>query len=627
MRAFLQILSTIAVLCLSSFASAEVSERDRVESNRQSQTPTVDEANDQIEELTVVGSRLNTDFVGLESVDLQDQTPQTLTSAMQSLTSMAVSQSGNVGSLTQIRVRGAEADHVKVLLDGVPLGNPSTLNLNLSTIAPTGISRIDALNGPRSTIWGSDALAGVVSLATNQTPTNRIYMDRGSNQTVFLGTNLGAQLADMPIALHFSKFETDGTNASYEGDERDGFRQDALHASYQKLGTTFQATGFIRSTQSSSDYDPIPLDGDRRLDINDQMLAQRFIWQPAQDFQLAANASLTRSKLHNFSDGDETNSSTGNLTRVSLEGRFSRSDSQDMSVLIDHIEESFQQRGSPSFFGDPNYDESMGTSGLAGEYLVSSNRVQWHSSLRLEQNSEFGDSTAWQTSVLLRQDSVRWSYSVGVGIKNPTFIERFGFTPDTFLGNPDLLPERAIQHQVAFQYEHEDHSLKIALYSSTLEDEINGFSYNSVVNQFTAANLESESRRSGGEVRYTRAFPNLTLETNYAYVNSEENEALEIRRPKHLANLGIHYTVSDRFRSRGSLHFVGEQLDRDFSTFPATVVTLDDHVLAKVSLEYDVTPKLTLHGTVDNLLNTEYEHVYGFRTPGRTLSIGARAAF
>ena len=553
MRTVMQILSIFFVFVLSAIAYAEVSDQSSPKANVQHQTKTVQEEDDQIEEMTVVGSRLDTVLIGLESIDLSDQTPLTLTAAMQSLTSMAVSQSGNVGSLTQMRVRGAEADHVKVLMDGVPIGNPSTVNLNLSAIAPTGIARIDALNGPRSAIWGSDALSGVVSLATDPTPSNRLYVDRGSNQSWFWGTNLGTKVADVPIAFHYSKLRTDGTNASYDGDERDGFRQDAIHASYQKLGTTIQASGFLRSTQSSSDYDPIPRDGDRRLDIRDQILAQQLSWQPRQDFQLAANASLTRSKLRNFSDGDESNSSNGDLTRVSLESRFSLTASQDMSVLIDHTAETFEQRGSPSFFGDPNYDESMATSGLAGEYLISFDRLQWHSSLRLEQNSEFGNSTAWQTSVLLRQDSVLWTYSIGVGIKNPTFIERFGFTPDTFLGNPDLLPERAIQHQVALQYERQDQSLDVSFYSSTLEDEINGFSFDVVANQFTAANLASESRRRGGEIRYRRTFESLTFETNYAYVKSEENKELEIRRPRHLANIGIHYALNDQLRSRNSL--------------------------------------------------------------------------
>ena len=118
-------------------------------------------------------------------------------------------------------------------MDGVPLGNPSTVNLNLSVVAPTGVARIDSLNGPRSAVWGLDALAGIVNLSTDPTPSNRVYVERGSNQAWFLGTNLGTSVVGVPVALHYSTLGTDGTNVSYEGNERDGFRQDAMHASYQ----------------------------------------------------------------------------------------------------------------------------------------------------------------------------------------------------------------------------------------------------------------------------------------------------------------------------------------------------------------------------------------------------------
>ena len=592
------------------------------------ESTTTEEKHTELEEVTIVASRLNADVIGIESIDLSESAPPfTLTQALRSLSSAAISQSGNVGSLTQLRVRGAEADHVKVLLNGNPV-NLASGNLNFSTISPVAISRIDVLNGPRSAIWGHDALAGVINLSTTPiNPVNRVYADTGSNQTWSLGADLGTEIVDVPISLHVAKRVSEGTNVSYEGSEPDGFRQDALHAGYQKVGANFQANGFLRMTKSSSDYDPIPRDGDRYVNVDDQILAQRFTWQPSDELQLSANGSITRSEIRNFSEGDETNSSSGDLTRFSLEGRYSLAPSQDVGFLLDRATEGFEQRGIPSFFGNPNYDESMATTGLVGEYLVASDRFQWHSSLRREQNSEFGDSTAWQTSALLRRDSFRWSYSLGVGIKNPTFIERFGFTPDTFLGNPDLQPEYSLQHQVALEYEHQSQSLKIALYSSTLEDEINGFSYNVEANQFTAANLETKSRRRGGEIRYTRTIKNLSFETNYTYVMSEENEEPEIRRPKHLANLDVRYTFNDRTRSVGSVHYVGEQLDRDFSTFPATIVTLNSHVLAYMSVEYDISPKLTIHGMVDNALDAEYEHVFGFRTPRRTFSIGARAAF
>ena len=539
---------------------------------------------------------------------------------------MAVSQSGNVGSLTQIRVRGAEADHVKVLLDGHPL-HPASANVNLATISPTAVSRIEALNGPRSAVWGHDALAGVINLSTQSNePRKRIHLATGSNNMRSVGVGLNAKVATLPVEFHIASRATDGINVAHVGAEQDGFQQDALHLGYRRNEGRFQSSGFYRITESDSEYDPIPLDGDQRIDVDDEIFAHRLTWQASNAMQLTANTSFTQSSLSNFSNGDETNSTHGDHSRLALEGQFAPTTAQNVSVVLDHTREDFRQRGTPSFFGDPNYDESVTSTGIGLEYLYQADALQFHGSLRNEQNSDFGDSTAWHGSVLYRQNQWRTSYSVGIGIKNPTFIERFGFTPAQFLGNPDLKPEQALQHEVALSLVGQNQTVDLAVFDSVLADEINGFAFDAVSNQFTAINLSNESRRRGFEFRYSAQSDNLEFSSNYAYVRSKEHQSDEVRRPKHLANLRLQATFSDRMRSTMTVRYVGAQLDRDFSTWPATIVTLDDHVLASTTLAYDLTTNITLHGLIENVLDTTYEQVVGHRTPGRTFSVGAQVA-
>ena len=160
-----------------------------------------------------------------------------------------------------------------------------------------------------------------------------------------------------------------------------------------------------------------------------------------------------------------------------------------------------------------------------------------------------------------------------------------------------------------------------------MDDEINGFAFDPISSQFTAANLEAESRRYGGEIRFSRVFSSASLDLNYSYVKSTEDTVEEIRRPKHLANVNLDVFVNDRIQVRSSLHLTGKQLDRDFSTFPSTLVTLDAFALAMVSVEYALTNQLKLHSAVQNVFDVEYEQVFGFRSPGRTLNIGASYTF
>ena len=266
----------------------------------------------------------------------------------------------------------------------------------------------------------------------------------------------------------------------------------------------------------------------------------------------------------------------------------------------------------------------MSTTGIAAEHSLSNGALQLHTSVRQEINEAFGDSTAWQATVMGTRSAWRTSCAASVGIKSPTFIERFGYTPDQFYGNPELQSEKSLQHRVALEYDNEQKTLTLIAYVASLRDEINGFAYDKVRNQFTATNLDRNGRRRGVEVRLMRTFRRGTISANYALVKSTEGAELKIRRPKHLANLSLVYALGDRVRTRNDLHVMSRQLDRDFSTAPAKEISLDAYILGNTTVEYDLTPKLTLHEMIENILNTAYAQIFGYRTVGRTFSIGAR---
>ncbi len=581
-----------------------------------------------LEEVKIVAGRLPAEVIGVESIQLDRLAPPfLLTDSMRALSGMAISESGNVGSLSQVRVRGAEADHIKVLLNGHPI-NLLAANLNFATISPVGISRVDALNGPRSAILGHHALAGVVNLTAQPLESgNRGYVETGTNNTQGIGVDLSTKFRNAPVSLHAAKRTTDGTNVAYQGDERDGFEQTTVHAGYAHHGDRLHTNGFIRTTSSISEYDPIPNDGDRHIEVDDMIAAQQLGWTIAEDITLDANANVTQSRLSNFNAEHETNSWRGDLIRLSIEGHMRLANNHDLNLLLDHTVEAFEQRVRDRSFGNPNYDASLSSTGVAAEHLISSNQWQWHTSLRHELNDEFGDSTAWQVSALRNHQLWSMSYAVGVGVKNPTFIERFGYAPDQFLGNPGLKPERSLQHQVAIEHTGSTHTVVLSLFSSVLNDEINGFEFDPMTNRFTAENLTSESQRQGYELRIAREFQRFKMDANYTYVDSTEGKTPEIRRPHHVANFNLFLNLGQRMRSRVSFHYIGKQLDRDFSSFPAKVVTLDGHTIGITSIEYDLTDKLTLHGRVENLFDLEYEQVFGYRSYPRRLSIGAQVRF
>ena len=303
----------------------------------------------ELEEVAVVGSRLPTDTIGVDSVDLDELIPQCpLAHAPRSMTGMVVSQSGNVSALLQVRVRGAEADHLKVRLNGFPL-NTGSEDLNFATISPVAISRIEAIREPRSTVWGNHALAGVINLDVSPKSIDRVYVDAGSHNTRTIGADFGKKFADTAFSLPAAHRTSEGTNASYHGAERDGFRQNSAHAGYEHELRHIAAIGFVRTTSTVAEYDPIPLDGDKVTATDKLLVAQRVAWTISDEFSMSLNASQTVSYLRNFGEHIETNSWRGKLSRVAIEGSRNLTANQELNVVLDYAIEDFKQRGNVSF--------------------------------------------------------------------------------------------------------------------------------------------------------------------------------------------------------------------------------------------------------------------------------------
>ena len=141
------------------------------------------------------------------------------------LPGIAVSQSGQRGSLGQVRMRGAEADHVKILIDGVEANDPGS-ELNWGTLSSVDVKRIEILNGPRSSVWGDHALAGVVNLDTlptsNQTS---VHIGTGSNASRLVQFDRERTSEDAFFGMSLKHTKSDGENAGFIGEEKDGFEQ------------------------------------------------------------------------------------------------------------------------------------------------------------------------------------------------------------------------------------------------------------------------------------------------------------------------------------------------------------------------------------------------------------------
>lgn len=578
-----------------------------------------------------------------------------LSELLRDVPGFAVSQAGGAGSQTQVRVRGAEANHLLVLIDGVRANDPSANDEFQYQFALTSnIERIEIIRGPQSATWGSDAVAGVINIIRKKTVDSHFLsgnVEAGSFDT-FSGGMEGGYYGDaLDISAAVSFLDTGGTNISRNGGEKDGAENITGNVSLQYDASDAIRLGLSANLlDASSEYDDIdyfvtglPVDADRLTETQQSFLSGTLNYEPPQS-HWSANLSVNwmDSDNDNFSDGNWTSATAAETLEFRIRGGVSLGDKLNHRVgfALEREEVDFSQRGQASLYGDPNQDQSYQANGYALEYVGKPMAgFTWTASARLDDYSDFDDARTWQLAASYQISAAhRLRGSVGTGSKTPTFTERYGFFEDLFLGNPDLKPESSRGWEIGLESNWSDnrHQLQLAYFDQNLQDEIDGFVFDPDTFLFTARNKDTDSKRRGIETIFdTRLGKALTLAASYTYTDATEKDGAgqsveEVRRPKHMGGITANYRFADeRGNLNLNLQYNGSQQDIFFSpqTYTSEFIKLDAYTLLNLAASWKLTQSLELTGRVSNLLDEDYEEVLGFARPGRGVYAGLRGRF
>ena len=554
--------------------------------------------------------------------------------ALRSLPGFALSTSGGRGALAQARVRGAEANHLLVLLDGVALNDPASgSEFDFASLALAGIGQLEFLSGPQSAVWGSDALAGVLHLSTTPREARRsLSLGTGTQGAAKVGAEFAAVGERGYAALHVQHSASDGENAALEGDEADGFSNTTAQLSAARRFGGFELESSARWTRAWADYDPspppryVPADGDRRGESRARLLkaSVRFLGSPRFSPWLTLASVSTRRR--DLSDGEWQSAVSARRDTATFASNVLL-DRQRFNATVELKSERFEQAAPATIFGDPNQRQRTTAVGLAGEYQLDLPRLALAASVRRDFNDEFDDAFAYRVGVT-SLGQPRWFGSVGRGVKNPTFVERFGYAPDAFVGNPQLQPETATGFEAGVEWRFDAGSLTLLAFDSALRGEIDGFFFDVERGAFTARNLAGRSRRRGAELVLAAATERSTIRASYAYVDAADGDGNRaLRRPRHLADLAVRVRLASRLRAGFGVTHNGRSDDNDYSTFPANRATLPSFRIVRAHVDFDMTPRVGLRLAVDNMLDAAYSTVFGYASPGIAALASVRFEF
>ncbi|MGI9326661.1 MAG: TonB-dependent receptor plug domain-containing protein [Pseudomonadales bacterium] len=547
---------------------------------------------------------------------------------LRSLPNMAISQSGNLGGLTQVRVRGAEANHLLVLLDGLELNDPAADGeFNFANLSLATTPHLEYLPGAQSAIWGSDAVAGVLHLSS--TPLGKEQSLRlqggsfGTLDTALTASDRGER-GHYRVALQ--RFETDGTNIARNGTEDDGFTSESGFAAGTIDGAGWQLQGLIRRLRANADFDPapfpafVPVDGDNHTEHDSTLigLTGRLLDLPGNWSQHLTISQLTSKNL-GYAEATRTGYSEGERRKVSSISRWQKHSSAHVDLVLEYEQERFEQRGNASFFGDPNQRQRTDQWSAGAEWAFApAERLGLSLSTRFDSNSDYDDSVSYRLAARyqLSEALALWT-NIGTGIKNPSFIERFGFTPDTFIGNPQIEPETNEHASLGLLWQRGRLHSSVTLFRDELEDEINGFAFDATLGGFTALNEQGSSERNGIEVDTDWQGERTQARAGISYVDAKDpDNNREVRRPRWQAFVELGHQVG-ALSLWSRINYVDDQRDLSFASFPASEETLDSYTLWSARLGWQLSPALSLSLRGDNLLDQTVENVFGFRGPGR----------
>jgi vitamin B12 transporter len=571
----------------------------------------------------------------------------------------------NGGKDKSVYLRGAHYNHTLITIDGVPIYDVAGIgnSFDIRNMAIDNIERIEILKGSQSTLYGSDAVAGVINIITKRIPAKPLafngVLSYGSNQTYRAHGGLSGRTGIIDYNASYTYFDTKGIDETINRDntpnkDKDGYQQNSLQASFGiQPGKGIRLRPYVRFSKIEGDLDQAVF-----TDELDYTFVQKSYQAGIHnEFELGKNKLTV---LYNFNFIDRLYVDDSTKSRNGFD-HFVRGDYQGREHFIDayivvpagkrvkvtagadyRTSHSDQEYFSIGFFGpggSKNTKDSLKQhqvgiygaiviNGESGFSMEVGNRISFH--------SEYGSNYVFNfnPSYLINR---QWKIfaNVSSSFRTPSLYQLF-----SEYGNRDLEPEKALTTEAGVQYFAPDNKLmgRATGFIRKIKDGI-FFYYNPSTFQSQYIN-QDEQDDHGVELEATYRLPKSTLiKAFYTYVNGKISTVQNgkdtsffnlIRRPKHSAGLNVSTQPVDRLTLGTNLRWVGEREDAYFDpqTFETVRVTLKSYFLWDLYAEYALMKnRLKIFADARNIINTKYVEVSGYSTFGFTIFGGFRLNF
>jgi len=580
-------------------------------------------------EVVVTATRLETPAKEIASSvtviskeDLERMKKTTVLEALQGVLGVTITQNGPPGGVASVLLRGANSEHTLVMMDGVELNDPITPSraYDLAHLLVENIERIEILRGPQSTLYGSDAIGGVINIITKKgegKPQFHLSTYGGSYGT-FAGTaGIRGSADKIHYSLGASRFQTDGFSAastSYEGnEEKDGYRNFTLSGRlvYNPLDNLgFDFTVRTIDTETDIDYsggkdgdDPNNIQNYDALFLKGQVrtLLLKNRWEQKLNLSFVdydRKYINSPDDVHPYSEDSEYKSK---LWKLDWQHNLFLHKTNTLTMGVEYQQE---EGKSESVW------EKAHTTGF---YLQDQIRVasQFFATVgvRIDKHSQFGIATTFRIAqaYFIEHTGTKFKATYGTGFKAPSLFQLY----DSLYGYEDLEPEKSTGWDLGIEQQIIKGRILIgATYFSN--------QYENLINWSDQGYTNIGNAESKGTELLIRAQIKDDLLFQATYTRTEakdkDTDTYLLRRPKHKLTANLNYNFFKKGNLNLSFIFIGERDDMDFSTWRS--ITLSSYSLLNAAVSFNFTSNFQIFYRLDNIFNKEYEMVKGYGTPG-----------
>lgn len=611
-----------------------------------------------LDEIVVTATKTNTSFFQLASSvtvinkdELLKKNKPTLTETLKSVEGIDVISFGSPGGLSSVFMRGADPGQTLLLIDGIVINyttDPGN-TVDLSSINVENIERIEIVRGPQSILYGSSALAGVINIITNKissSPKYNINFEGGTYKTYRGGISTAGTTNNLFYNLSLSRFQSEGFSSAKGisgNEENDSYYNNNISGS---IGYIFSEKNSLiltgRFTKLRLNYDQSGGSFGDDPNLINRVEEKSFKLEGSftllnDKWKIIPSVSFIRNVRNDEDDFDFIN--THSFVRSLYDGSRVKADLQNNieilsgQILVTGIsweeEKALTDYYSESAWGPFESVFPQVSSNILSYYIQQqfsiNNRFFGAVGGRVDRHSNFGTVFTYRIapSYFIKESNTKIKATFGSGFKAPSLY----YLNDSFVGNPDLLPEKSFGWDAGFeQFFPKFNTILSVTYFNNKFTDLFGFDEN-----FKTINIKNAVTKGVELNVLISPVNNFNIKISHSLVDSknktendpDENKNL-IRRPSRKSSADFSYLWNDKLSTNLEIIYTGIREDFNFDTFPFERIYLGDYTLINFSANYKLTDLISLTGRIHNLFDKNYEDIFGYNVAGRSIYGGFR---